>query len=254
MDNLLPALKVWERTIVRAIRIPKKPKAPFNFQGTNKRGGVQLSWNTIKGADGYEILRSDSADFSAPATLPIRSGSQLSYFDSIGGEAQTKYYKVRATAGTDNAPFIVKGLLSGIISVTSIDSTDTTTTEADVFDTSVTDAWQVACVVKGTNILALPGGAKMFITEKPQTSWVVLYLEGGRKLISTPGHIIFTENGMVPVALLKKGTRVITRSGLSRVQKLARLDKEMTKLCVSLKGHLFWANGILSHNLKRQFL
>ena len=101
-----------------------------------------LEWASLNEADGYEILRSDTQDFSSPLILPVNSGEQNSYFDAIGGEAQTKFYKIRATSGSIQAPRSVRGILSGMVFATSIAADDTVTSESTGFDPSADDEWQ----------------------------------------------------------------------------------------------------------------
>ena len=141
-SQLLPYLKLQQQSIDPILRRVAQPKVPWNFRVTKKRNGLLLDWSTVKGADGYELLRSNTADFESPVEIPIRNWNQNSYFDSLGGSATTRYYKIRATAGTLSAPFAVKGPTSGIVTDTSIDSTDTTTQEATTYDTTTDDTIQ----------------------------------------------------------------------------------------------------------------
>lgn len=149
-------------TLGSVITLPSTPIAPWNFAAKNQRGGVLLSWSSIvpnqgsapspgasKGkqvlsADGYELQRSDTGDFSSGKyiSIPIRDPAQNTYFDSLGGAPQTKYYRLRATNGTGNNPYVVHGLFTGILKQISIDSNDTVTVPTTVYDTFTTDKTQ----------------------------------------------------------------------------------------------------------------
>lgn len=146
ISEIIPTLQKWRKGLSKLLIRPNRLKSPWRWRITNKRNGLLLEWATLSEADGYEILRSDTQDFSSPLILPVNSGEQNSYFDSIGGESQTKFYKIRATSGSIQAPGLVKGILSGMIFATSIAADDTATSESTAFDPSVNDDWQAAFV------------------------------------------------------------------------------------------------------------
>lgn len=106
------------------------------------------------------------------------------------------------------------------------------------------------CVLKGTKITALGFDAQLL--EVPNSEWIVLKLLNGRTLTATPDHPVMTESGKCTLEALSIGSPVITLEGLSEVVSLKRLRHKGIKIKASMKrGHLFWANGILSHNLKK---
>ncbi len=142
-EGLLLYLKQFERKLNPLLARARTPKSVWNFKVTTKRGGLLLEWDILSGADGYEIQSSVNADFASPVVIPLRNSQQNSYFDALGGGPTTRFYKIRATAGTIRTPHTVKGKLSGIVSGTSIDSTDVATAETTVFDTTTDDASQV---------------------------------------------------------------------------------------------------------------
>ena len=131
-------------TVLRPLRRAFVPRIPWNFMAEGKTDGILLTWEPVSGADGYEILRSDTGNFSNSIettdnvlTIALSSGQQDSYFDALGATSVTRYYMIRATAGTISSPHSVKGPLSGKISQTSGSGTTTS-------DTTTTDESQVA--------------------------------------------------------------------------------------------------------------
>lgn len=140
-------LEVWRKALKPIVKNIRTPSIPWNFTATNKRGGNLLSWNPVTGSDGYEITRSDNADFSSgTTTITVNNGTQSQYFDAIaiaGATLPTKYYKLKATAGTVNAPHTVKGLDTGIVASTPLDPSDTVTASTSASDTSTSDDTQV---------------------------------------------------------------------------------------------------------------
>lgn len=147
--DLQRALKSWQTKLNPLLNRATTPHAPWNFRASRQRGGILLQWAAIAGADadGYQILRSDNGDFSAAITISITSVLQNSYFDSLGGTAGgtgpiQKWYRIRATNGTDAAPHSVLGILSGVVTTTSIDPTDITTGSSTTYDRSLNDRIQ----------------------------------------------------------------------------------------------------------------
>lgn len=144
--------KTQQVTLQPTVSLPTTPVAPWNFSGTSQRGGVSLSWSPLtpssnvatspssqapQPADGYELQRSATGDFSPGkfTSIALRDPNQKTYFDSLGGASQTMYYRLRATNGTLSNPYSVHGLFTGIVKVTSIDATDTMTSPATTLDT-----------------------------------------------------------------------------------------------------------------------
>ena len=149
MPRTLPVIRSWQQLeqwrqgLNPLVSRPTVPRAPRNFKVTNQRGGNLLEWAAVNGADGYEILKSTSTDFTTVEIIPLRSPEGTAYFDALSGSGAantvTRHYKVRATAGTTQNPYSVLGKLSGMISSTSIDTTDTATASTIQSDPVVQD-------------------------------------------------------------------------------------------------------------------
>lgn len=145
--DLLPYLKRWEHGLGPLLKRVDTMPAPWRFRVTNQRGGNLLEWEPVTGADGYELLKSADADFdSGIETISIPSELSNSYFDGLSGSGASvtvkRFYKLRATSGTTQNPHSVKGLLTGIVSATSIDPADTATASSVVEDTTTDDGTQ----------------------------------------------------------------------------------------------------------------
>lgn len=148
-QDLIRFLKKWQTKLNPLVAQSGTPVAPYNFAGTRMRGGISLSWTPPSSkVDGFEILRSTNGDFSKATVIPIRNALQTSYFDSLttagGTGTVTMWYRMRATNGTFSQPGAVKGVLTGVVTVTSIDPTDTVTPASTTYDTSTTDKTQAA--------------------------------------------------------------------------------------------------------------
>ena len=71
-------------------------KASSSSYNSNK-----LSWNKVKGASGYEVLRATSKTGTYKSVKTITSGSTVSYTDTKLATGKTYYYKVRAYRTVD---------------------------------------------------------------------------------------------------------------------------------------------------------
>lgn len=148
-NDIQTFLKKWQTILNPILATPPTPAAPRNFAAQNAQGGILLTWAPLTSGvsvDGYQILRSSSADFSeTDATYTLPGVDQNSFFDAInvsGSQpSQTKYYKLRATAGTANNPQSVLGVLTGIVSQTTIPMNNTVTVPTTNYDTQTSDKY-----------------------------------------------------------------------------------------------------------------
>jgi len=110
------------------------------------------------------------------------------------------------------------------------------------------------CVRLGTHIEVLGSHGKSDVQEfiHPQEKWVHLETDHGLVLECTPNHMLYhEEHGKMEAQLLKEGDNVITRFGVQMLVKSYPFIHGCSKVEVKMKfGHLFWANGFLSHNNK----
>lgn len=107
------------------------------------------------------------------------------------------------------------------------------------------------CVMAGTEIEAL-GDLDFKIEVLSEFNWIHLELEDGRFLSCTLDHPLYhAVTGKIRADCLSVGDLVITDKGEQRLEAVHYFKKKCSKHKVTMpKGHLFWANGFLSHNLK----
>ncbi len=112
------------------------------------------------------------------------------------------------------------------------------------------------CVRLGTHIEPLGSFGKSEITERlhKQEKWWHLETDGGLVLECTPDHNMYHAlKGRVEAQTIPTGDKVITRFGEQAITKSYGFVHGCTKVEVVMeRGHLFWANGFLSHNGKIQ--
>lgn len=61
-----------------------------------KSGKVTIKWNSVSGANGYEILRSTKKSSGYSVIATITKGTTLSYTDKKAQKGKTYYYKIRS--------------------------------------------------------------------------------------------------------------------------------------------------------------
>lgn len=66
--------------------------APKNVTAVKASEGIEISWESVEGADGYKVFRSEKAGKNYKGI--INSTKDLSYKDSSAVEGKTYYYKV----------------------------------------------------------------------------------------------------------------------------------------------------------------
>jgi hypothetical protein len=106
------------------------------------------------------------------------------------------------------------------------------------------------CVMLGTDIEAL-GGYECATKHYPNNDWIRIKA-GGRILNCTPDHPLYhADKGKIRADQFALGDWVITDNGEREIVELEPFIRVCTKVEVVMEsGHLFWANGFLSHNLK----
>ncbi|MCC8182436.1 MAG: hypothetical protein LIO45_05620 [Clostridiales bacterium] len=72
---------------------------PTDVKAANAAGGVKVSWSSVSGATGYQVLRQKSGSSDWTAVGDVDSGETTSYVDSSAVSKTTYLYAVRAYFG-----------------------------------------------------------------------------------------------------------------------------------------------------------
>lgn len=107
------------------------------------------------------------------------------------------------------------------------------------------------CVMSGTEIEAL-GDFPIEQAILPETDWWRIIGKSRRSLNSTHNHPLYNaDSGKVRADSFKVGQWAISQFGEDKIVESFPFKRTCTKRKVMMKhGHLFWANGYLSHNVK----
>lgn len=104
------------------------------------------------------------------------------------------------------------------------------------------------CVMAGTMIEPLGGDYSIKVLGNDE--WVYLRSENGQELFCTASHPLYhAERGKIAADTLTKGDIVITNGGEQELEVVDWTRRKCSLWQVMMPaGHLYWANGFLSHN------
>lgn len=112
------------------------------------------------------------------------------------------------------------------------------------------------CVMMGTDIdpLGEIDANDMIQTLFPETEWFHLEAQGKKPINCTFNHPLYhADNGKVEAHKFKAGDWAITDSGMAKVTEIYPFKRKCTKVQTAMRyGHLYWANGWLSSNVKAE--
>ena len=108
------------------------------------------------------------------------------------------------------------------------------------------------CVMSGTQIEPLGEGGYT-VEVLSETQWVYIKTVGGNELNCTFDHPLYDANrGKVRADTVTRGDTMIMDDGEQEVEHSQFFSRKCSKHKVHMPhGHLFWANGFLSHNWKK---
>lgn len=107
-----------------------------------------------------------------------------------------------------------------------------------------------ACVAEFILVEPLSLRSEIICSYMDASEWVDVQT-AHRRLVAVPNHLVYTDQCKMRVKELAVGFDIITRDGLERITKLRSfLQRARKKQVFCRKGHLYWANGVLSHNGK----
>lgn len=240
------------------------------FAYTSTDHSITWYWDGTNGSRVIVIHRSDGTNF----TIPI-AGSGLTV---SGLSASTTYYFLPFW-NTDNVCNIgwVQGTVgSPLIAFVIADTTDITLTQQYLIaqnlqhNEALTSGFMTAataagggsgggapgggggggnCVMAGTDIETL-GGFEYETDILGNTDWVYLKAKNDYSLFCTATHELYhAQNGKIAADKLDAGDIVITDAGEQELVQVQWTTRKCSLWRIRMReGHLYWANGFLSHN------
>lgn len=108
---------------------------------------------------------------------------------------------------------------------------------------------RTGCPMVGTVVQGVGSVAVWEIAE--ESLWTTIAVEAVGELTATQNHLVYSQRGKVMLKDLVVGDLLVTESGERPVLSVNSWEGVGKKMCVEVPdGHLYWASGILSHNIK----
>lgn len=245
---------------------PSANNSGFAYTATDN--SLTWYWDGTNGSSVLIINRSDGSRFTVPT-----SGSGLTV---TGLSASTDYYFLPFwnTNNLCNIGWVQGTLGTPQIAFTLADTTDPVNSPAYVMQQTLQGNEPLAgfikgttaagggsgsggggggpyCVMAGTDIVTV-GDLPYTIEVIPETEWVHLKIEDGRDLYCTFDHPLYhSKHGRVKAESLAEGDIILTDKGEQMITLTYFTRRVCSKHCVKMaQGHLYYANGFLSHNVK----
>lgn len=239
-----------------------------NFGFTATTTSITIYWDGTNGSTKLKIIRADGTAVQIPANNMTVSGLTLSttygflpfwgVFNNCGvgfvkGDSGTPQFAFTAagqTVATVTQQSLAgrEALSSGFITY----ATPSTGTSGGT-GTGSRPGSPGMCVMLGTDIKPFAEGQEYVTVHHRHTDWINLAVEDyPRTLSCTPNHPLYSaDKGKIPAEDFKVGDWIVTENGEMKLAEVRKFYKDCTKMQVQMpKGHLFFANGFLSHNFK----
>lgn len=238
------------------------------FTYTSTTSSITFYWDGSNSSVPFVITRADGSKFTVPTTGSGLTISSLS--------AATTYYFlpfwdtdnlcnigwVEGTVGSPQIAFVAADKANTLTQSYLIEqSSQTREPLTSGFMSAATPAAGSGgggaggggggggCVRAGTEIYTV-GDLPYHVEVLPEQHWIHLRIEDGRELYCTLDHPLYdTFKGRVTADTLSPGDVILTDVGEQKITTAEFKFKACSKYKVMMeKGHLFWANGFLSHN------
>ena len=243
--------------------------AAGQFAYTSTTTTITWYWDGTNSSVPFVITRADGSKFTVPT---FGSGLHIT-----GLSANTTYYFlpfwdtdslcnigwVEGTVGTPQIAFVLADTNNPLTTQTYLIEQSTQTREplSAGFMTATTTSGGSGgggaggggagggCVRSGTKITVL-GDMEYQCEVLEESNWIYLETEQGKELFCTYDHPLYHAlNGKVEADTLCEGDPVITDQGEQKLVTAQEYTKKCSKYIIRMaKGHLFFANGFLSHN------
>src|SRR6267142_3723626 len=237
------------------------------FAFTSTANSITWYWDGTNGSTVIVLKRSDSSTQVIPTTgsgltvtglanattyyflpyWPPNNGSNIGWVPRTNGSPKIAFVAADTTSINNGNFYLLEQSLQDREQLTSGFMTATTGSSGG----GGGGGGGGRCVIKGTSIVPL-GGIAFETEEQEERNWVWLKSDDGRELTCTHNHPLYREDsGRIEAAHLQIGDLVIMDNGMRSVVDMDQFTQSGTKVSVHMmEGHLFLANGWLSHNVK----
>lgn len=240
-----------------------------NFGSSTTSTSITLYWDGTNSSVKFKIMRTDGSAVNIPGSsltitglTPSTSYGFLPFWSShnncgigfIKGDAGSPQFAFTAAARTVQSS--IKQIYQGNEALTNgyvLISTPASGTGGGIgAGGGGGGGTGGSCIMVGTHVETMGGGeyvSQLF----PQTDWFNVAVEDyPRTLNCTPNHPLYhPERGQMRADAFKVGDWIVTEKGERKLIEVRPFFRVCTKVKVHMdSGHLFFANGFLSHNFK----
>jgi hypothetical protein len=242
------------------------------FAYTSTTTTITWYWDGTNGSRVPVITRADGSRFTVPTAgsgltisgltinttyyfLPfwnINSLCNIGWVQGTVGTPQIAFVVVDTTDPVNNPLFLMQQTVQGNEPLSSNYMTAATTAAGTGGGGAGGGGGsQHGCVMSGTEVISL-GEETPTLEVLRETEWVHLRIEDGRELYCTYDHPLYhAVEGRRRADEFSGGELIITDIGEQKILTTSFHRRICSKYRVHLpKGHLYWANGLLSHNFK----
>ena len=240
------------------------------FAYTATTSSITWYWDGTNGSRVLVITRADGSKFTVPTSgsgltvsglssnttyyfLPfwsVNNTCNIGWVPGTHGSPQIAFVVADTTDPVNNPTYCMQQTLQGREALTNAYMTAATTAAGSGGGGAGGGGGSGSgCVRSGTVVKPL-GEIDFQCDVLPETDWIYLETEEGKELFCTCDHPLYhAVNGKVEADTLVVGDLVITDEGEQKLVTVEPYTKKCSKYRVRMAtGHLFFANGFLSHN------
>jgi hypothetical protein len=225
----------------------RPPEPPRDVQAQPGSRGALLTWKLpVSGADwirGWKVYKDTESQLVQEIHDPGQRQLYVALTSGATPPITNLFVSSITAAGAESVKVVVKASAIAEVGAPAVPSPPPGYAD---------EKYGGGCVLEGTSIVAL-GNQKFTVEKLPESHWVRIVLVDKRELTCTLNHPLFDAvTGKVEAWRVRVGRWLITDTGEAKVAQVKKVTADGVKLKVSMdSGHLFFANGFLSHNLKK---
>jgi hypothetical protein len=229
----------------------------FSYASTDTT--IHLYWDGTNGSKQIVIYRADGTRFAVPTGDILVTGlsATTTYYFLPYWDPTTNSCSIGFVPGTVGSPkiFFTTNADAGPIQSQALQHLEPL---SNGYASVITAAGGgtgtgggIGCVMQGTDIETL-GGHPYTCDVLPEARWLRFTTKSGKSLNCSGTHRLYLEDGLVEASGVRPGDRAVTIDGVEEIVHVDQFTRVCSKLRVRMGyGHLYWANGFLSHNMKQ---
>jgi len=239
--------------------------ATNGFGYTSDGASITWYWDGTNGSKVIQIHRADQSVFNLPTVgsglqvTGLANGTVYYFLPFWNTTSKSNLGWVKGTVGSPQIAFVAADVadpVNGPIYIIRQSSQNNEPLSAGFISATCGTGGSGTpdnggCVMEGT-LIAPVGDMDYQVERIPESEWMYLQVTDRRYLNCTLDHPLYhADRGRVEASQLTVGDKIITDTGEQEIVNTHFFTQKFQKNKVQMRvGHLFWANGFLSHNIK----